>query len=252
MITTININNKNYSVDLSKPIDISIPLRAGKENVNCFYIPDVKMEPFRMGSFVGKVSEGGSCNVINIAFNPHGNGTHTECVGHISKEFCSLNQCLKTFFFTAKLISVTPEKIGDDLVITKSQLENCFTPNSEPLTPDSLLIRTLPNTKEKLTRQYSGTNPAYLHYRAAKWISEKGIEHLLLDLPSVDKEDDGGKLSAHHAFWNYPQRTKLNATITELVYVPDAIPDGTYLLNLMIASFENDASPSKPVMYAIE
>ena len=82
-------------------------------------------------------------------------------------------------------------------------------------------------------------------------MAEAGVNHLLLDLPSVDREDDGGKLLAHHAFWKYPQATRRQATITELIFVPDSIVDGTYLLNLQIASFENDASPSKPVLYKI-
>lgn len=119
-------------------------------------------------------------------------------------------------------------------------------------TPDSLIIRTLPNSQSKLTRKYSGTNPAYLDKDAALWIREKGIQHLLLDLPSIDKEMDDGKLTAHHAFWNYPKKTRMNSTITEMVYVPDKVKDGNYLLNHMIASFENDASPSKPVLYSLK
>ena len=51
-----------------------------------------------MGDWVGDVKQGGSVNFRNISFNPHGNGTHTECVGHISKEDFSINQCLKKFF----------------------------------------------------------------------------------------------------------------------------------------------------------
>jgi arylformamidase len=256
----INYKGKIVSVDLEKPIDISIPLRAGKENVNSFYIPPVKIEPFRMGSFVGSVNEGGSCNVNNIAFNPHGNGTHTECVGHISKENFTINQCLEKFFFFARLISITPEKINGDQVITKDQIISAFekfptsnlqfpTSNSELPTSDALIIRTLPNGDDKITKQYSGTNPPYLDHEAAKWMSEHGIEHLLLDVPSVDREDDGGKLSAHHEFWKYPHATRINATITEMIYVPSSIPDGDYFLNIQIASFENDASPSKPVLF---
>ena len=252
MLANISVKNKNYKIDLSKPIDISIPLHAGNKNVNAFHIPAVVIEPFRIGDFIGAVNKGGSCNVNNIAFNPHGNGTHTECVGHISRKFISLNQCLTEFFFIAKLITVKPEKQGDDLVITRSQIEKCFSPDSGLPTPDSLIIRTLPNSQSKLTRKYSGTNPAYLDKDAALWIREKGIQHLLLDLPSVDKEMDDGKLSAHHAFWNYPKKTRMNATITEMVYVPDKVKDGNYLLNLMIASFENDASPSKPVLYSLK
>jgi hypothetical protein len=84
-----------------------------------------------------------------------------------------------------------------------------------------------------------------------------GIKHLLIDLPSVDREEDGGRLAAHKAFWNVLDTTNLNpearvdCTITEMIYVNDAILDGSYVLNLQIASFENDASPSKPLLYAL-
>ena len=45
---------------------------------------------------------------------------------------------------------------------------------------------------------------------------------------------------------------RFNCTITEMIYVNDAVKDGSYILNLQFASFENDASPSKPVLYKIE
>jgi hypothetical protein len=77
------------------------------------------------------------------------------------------------------------------------------------------------------------------------------VEHLLIDMPSIDREMDEGKLLAHHAFWQYPENTQFHKTITEFIYVNNEIIDGTYLLNLQIASFENDASPSKPVLYKI-
>ena len=70
-------------------------------------------------------------------------------------------------------------------------------------------------------------------------------------MPSVDKERDGGELLAHNAFWNTSGKIRMNATITEFIYVPNTIEDGEYLLNLMIAPFENDATPSKPVLYQI-
>ncbi len=241
---------KKCTADLSKPIDISIPLRAGAENVKAFYASDVKIEPMKAGSFIGDVLQGGSCNVNDIAFNPHCNGTHTECVGHISKEKHSLNQCLKEFFFLAQLITVTPEEINGDKIISRASIEKSLPANFELQTSNSLILRTLPNDTAKLTKNYSGTNPPYIHHEAATWLRELGIEHLLLDLPSIDKEDDN-KLLAHHAYWHYPERTRQQATITELIYVPGSIPDGIYLLSLQVTSFENDASPSKPVLYKI-
>jgi arylformamidase len=85
---------------------------------------------------------------------------------------------------------------------------------------------------------------------AAVFLRECGVHHLLLDLPSIDKEADDGKLSAHHAFWHYPEATRKDCTITELIYVPDHVKDGEYLLCIHFPSFENDAAPSKPVLYA--
>ncbi len=246
MIAEILIKNKKYKTDLSKPMDISIPLRAGNENVIAWYAPPATIEPVRMGDWVGEVAKGGSVNFNNVFFNPHAHGTHTECAGHISKEFISLNQNLKSFFFLSHLISVTPEKIDGDEVITLPQILSAL--NKQQI--EALIIRTLPNELSKNIRHYSNTNPAYLHYEAAQWMCTNGVKHLLLDVPSVDKEKDDGKLLAHRAFWNYPASTRMDATITELIFVPDEIKDGIYLLNIQITSLENDASPSKPVLYA--
>ena len=99
--------------------------------------------------------------------------------------------------------------------------------------------------------QYSNTNPIYLLEESAIYLKEKGIEHLLIDLPSVDKEKDEGQLLSHNAFWNTDGELRMNATITEFIYVPNNVKDGSYFLNLMIAPFENDATPSKPVLYKI-
>ncbi|WP_035645901.1 cyclase family protein [Flavobacterium sp. ASV13] len=249
MIGKIN----NFEIDLSKPIDISIPLTNTDENPIAWYIEKPVIEPVVFGDWIGKVSEGkSSTNFNNIFFNPHGHGTHTECLGHITNDFYSINQSLKQFFFMAKLITVEPEKIGDDFVITKEQISALVNDKTE-----ALIIRTLPNQKDKKSRKYSNTNPPYLSEEAAIFIRESEIQHLLIDLPSVDKEHDEGKLLAHKAFWNVKdthnlnQDARLNATITEMIYVPDEIEDGNYILNLQIASFENDASPSKPILYKI-
>ncbi len=246
MKAIISIGAKEYAVDLSAPLDLSIPIMSGEQNVNAFYIDPVTFIPFQAGSFVGDVNQGGSCNVNTITINPHGNGTHTETVGHISKEKFPIRNSLSRFFFFAKVITITPVKSNDDLVMTldlikKEQLENA----------EALIIRTLPNSSEKKTRHYSGTNPPYMTPEAAFYLREAGIKHLLLDVPSIDREDDGGKLSAHHAFWNYPSAPRKDCTITELIFVDEKIADGFYLLELQYAAFDNDASPSRPILYGL-
>ncbi|MDG3582665.1 cyclase family protein [Galbibacter sp. CMA-7] len=245
--TTIEINQDTYTIDVSKPIDVSIPLRGEKSNPTAWYVGPPEIAPVTDGNFTGSVASGASTNFNNIFFNPHAHGTHTECIGHITKEFHSINDCLTRFFFLAELISVTPEETNGDRVITKKMIENALKNNS----PEAVLIRTLPNSEEKLTHQYSHTNPPYLLEETALFLREKGIKHLLIDLPSVDKEKDEGKLLAHKAFWNFNKKQRLDATITEFIFVPDHVVDGTFFLNLQIASFVNDASPSKPILYKI-
>lgn len=239
---------KTYQANLDKPLDISIPLRTGFESVNCFYAPLMEVWPVVAGDFVGSTAEGGPLNFMNVKLNPHGNGTHTECVGHIAKESYTINQCLKRFFFVAEVLSVFPRKIANgDRVILKEQVEEIMKHKGA----EAVIIRTLPNDDMKLSINYSGANPPYFHPDAINYLTDVGVQHLLVDLPSVDREEDGGQLLAHKAFWQYPEAVKANQTITELIYVPSYVKDGLYLLNIQIASFELDVSPSKPILYEL-
>lgn len=247
MKAIIEHHSKLIKIDLSKPLVISIPLRASKDNVNAWYIGEPKIEPVKNGDWIGSIKAGANVNFNNIHFNPHAHGTHTECIGHITEEFHSINKNLKQFFFTAEVISVAPEKYFKDTVISKHQLEILL----KDKTPEALVIRTMPNTKEKMNRHYSETNWTYILEDAMHFIRDKGIKHLLIDLPSVDREHDGGKLLSHKAFWDFDGDRRLDCTLTEFIYVPNKVIDGSYMLNLQIAPFENDATPSKPVLYKI-
>lgn len=249
MIATIFHLGKEYKVDFFKPIDISMPLHSGHNCTSAWYVPPMKLEPVVMGDWVGDVNKGGSVNFRNISFNPHGNGTHTECVGHISKEFYTINQNLKRFLFVAELITVLPVQLeNNDFVITAQQMKDHLKDCGKP---EAVVIRTLSNGINKLSTNYSNTNPPYMLKEAVEFLNQLGVRHLLIDMPSLDKEVDGGDLQAHHVFWNYPESVQLDKTITELIYVSNEINDGTYLLNLQIAPFENDASPSKPILYKV-
>ncbi|MDX5320597.1 MAG: cyclase family protein, partial [Bacteroidota bacterium] len=150
------LQTKNGQFDLDKGFDLSIPVRRGENSVEAFYIPHAQMEPFRAGGFVGSVPEGGACNCENILFNAHGNGTHTECVGHVSKEPHYLPETLFRHFFVAELVSIQPshQENGDYLILPEQ------VPNE---LPEAFIIRTLPNSSEKKYKKYSGTNPVYLH-----------------------------------------------------------------------------------------
>ena len=247
MEVVLTYNNKLYQIDLSQGMDISIPLHGNLDQVNCFYAPLFSSEPVKMGSFIGSVAQGGPVNFRNVRLNPHGNGTHTEGVGHISAEMESVNGILKNFHFFTQLISIYPTlRENGDRVIEKQTLE-IFMDGLENV--DSIVIRTLPNDPIKRSLKYSGTNPTYIAPEAMELIISKNIQHVLVDIPSVDREEDGGVLASHNLFWSGER--KKYCTITELIYVPDHIKDGLYLLNLQVAAMELDAVPSRPVLYKL-
>ncbi len=240
----LSLGDQVYRVDLSAPLDISLPLQPGLETVNCFYAPPAEFLPHREGNFVGAIDAGAPVNFFNIRVNPHGNGTHTECLGHIAPGGHTLAHTLRRFHLIARLISVYPQRQPNgDRTIEPEQVSDALQG------VDALVIRTLPNDEGKKQRHYSGTNPPYLSPAAAGLLAQAGIDHLLIDLPSVDKEEDGGKLLAHRAFWRYPERPRWESTISELIFVDNLIKDGLFLLNLQTVRIALDVSPSRPVLY---
>lgn len=250
MLITFDYNHKTYQADLSQPIDISIPLRFNQlDNPNAWYCPMPEEEPQRYDKWIIAVSEGASVNSFGLRLFPHGNGTHTEGVGHISLRNNSntIHQVLTTFHSMARLISVYPTRTeSGDRIIFKEQIKESFDESDAK----TLIIRTLPNDNIKKSISWSGINPPYVDAEAMAYIVECGVRHLLIDTPSVDREDDGGKVMAHRIFWK--GKRAADCTITEMIYVADHIKDGLYLLNLQIPSFESDAAPSKPVLYFLK
>ena len=241
-------------IDLSKPKPIHLSIENAQSR-EAWYVKPPSIVPHIQGDFIGSIAAGAAVNFNDIAFNPHAHGTHTECVGHILAGNHNILDLLETYHFEALLVSVRPEKIGADWVITKEILAAAI---SGQQLPPALIIRTLPNSREKLTKQYSHSNPPFLSEAAAESLRAHGVQHLLVDLPSVDKEEDQGALLAHKAFWNIGSTANLkngvrkNATITEFVFVAASLPDGPYFLQFGLGPFVNDACPSTVFLYNFE
>lgn len=254
MKARISTGLRELEFDLARPFPISIRLRHGQQNPVAWYADYPTITPVETEGFVGSVAKGGSVNTNDISFNPHGNGTHTECIGHLTEQAQQLDEYMREFIFLAQVVTVEPVEIKEDVSEFRKTGDRIIMPSSiaELEIKDdvrAIVIRTTPNSDEKLTRSYTGNNPPYVDPRCLALLREKGVEHVLIDLPSVDRESDGGLMKAHRAFWYDGKKPRLHATITEMVYVPELIMDGEYLLNIMIAPFGNDASPSKPVLY---
>ena len=245
----IKWDGKSFEIDFSSPIDISIAIKDPRieKGASAWYVDGPKFEPVIAEGFIGKVSEGGSVNFTNVYFNPHGHGTHTECLGHITSEAESIDRQLRSVPLPALMPclvhTVDPETIGDDRVVLAKNL-----PENTVL-PPALVLRTLPNSDDRKAQTWDNTNPPYLHPEFTQEIVNRGVNHLLIDLPSVDKEVDGGSLLSHRVFFGVPKKPRAHATITEFVYVPNSVADGLYALNLQVAAFDLDASPSRPILF---
>lgn len=250
-------------VDLNKfeAIDISIPLRFYGQQPNAYGVARASAEPVRAGSLIGDTRQGGSVNFERYTFIPHCNGTHTECVGHITDERISVRECLRDVIVPAVLVTVAPESDDNsdksgDLLISIGSLGHLKPPAPAGGTDMALLVRTLPNDGTKLRAQYGDDNiPPYFTADAMNYIVECGFKHLLVDIPSIDRLFDEGNLINHRIFWNMEPGsrevssvTRINSTITEMIFVPNDVEDGEYLLNLQIAPFESDCSPSRPML----
>lgn len=266
----VEIAGRRWLADPARAIDLSMPLRFDGPQPSAFGAAAARGQALEAGSFIGDVQRGGSCNCCSYSLTPHCNGTHTECIGHITLERISVRDIAVDHLVPALLLSVTPQasettaersvpapQPGDRL-ITRQALtaaaSACATSSFR-----ALVIRTLPNGKDKLSRDYgtAGTAP-YFSADAMRWIVEHDVRHLVVDLPSLDRAADEGHLTTHRLFWGVPPggksfsaATRADATVTELAYVDDSAADGFYLLNLQVAPFAADAAPSRPILYPV-
>jgi kynurenine formamidase len=263
---------RRWRADVTAPADLAIVLEFNGAQPSFFVATPASSEPLRIGGFTGSVANGASCNCAVHSLAPHCHGTHTECVGHVTRSPVTVASLTPVPPCVALVVSVRPEPLGAeaaaipgghaaaaDLVIRRPALETAASAWLDaPYT--AVVIRTLPNDVEKRHRAYSGSpSPApYFLPAAMRWLVERGVNSLVVDLPSLDRADDGGRLTAHREFWGLPpgsedamQATRGQALVTELAFVPDSAPDGLYLLDLQVPAFGSDAAPSRPVLYPL-
>ena len=275
----INIGNREVSIDLSNPVSLAIDLRfsAREGQPRHFGAPPASSRPFAVPGFSGSVEHGASCNCQTLTLTPHCNGTHTECVGHLTREPADAYSVAPFGLVPALLLSIEPtnaEASGestepppqpDDRLITRGAILQSWTKantsastSQTPFAPRALVLRSVPNSPNKRYYDYTDQTPPYLSREAASLLVERGIEHLVVDLPSLDRSHDEGRLTAHRIFFGLPrgstaltQATRPRATVTELAFIPDTAPDGPYLLELQVPALSGDAVPSRPLLYRL-
>lgn len=267
MQARVDIAGRSLGIDLARAVDLALPLDFGGPQPRHFGAPRASSRAFESGDFKGSVRRGASCNCELLTLIPHCNGTHTECAGHLTREGLDAYRLAPVGLTPALLLSVTPETAGEehtdpapqpgDRLITRAALMRAW-PRELPFAPQALIIRTLPNTPDKRVRDYSDQTPAYLSREAAQLLVERDIQHLIVDVPSLDRAHDEGRLSAHRVFFGMPRGStaletanRATATVTELAFVPDSVADGAGLLALQVPPLCGDAVPSRPLWYAL-
>jgi kynurenine formamidase len=260
---------QRFRVLAEQAIDLSIPLDFAGAQPRFFGAARAQAHPLEAGSFIGDVNAGGSCDCAVLTLIPHCNGTHTECVAHVVAESISVATVVPLAPMLGRVASVRPIPLrdsvdivtarhapDDDVIDAATIAAACADAPFESI--PALVLRTLPNPQAKRTRDWSATRAPYLTPAALRWLAAQHVRHLVVDLPSLDRADDGGRLAAHRAWWGLPEgstraadATRADCTVTELAYVPDSVGDGLYVVSLQVAPFVLDAAPSRPVLFPL-
>ncbi|MEJ6738421.1 MAG: cyclase family protein [Cryomorphaceae bacterium] len=234
--------------------DLSLAFELGRQRA--WYVPGMQAEFVQLGDWQGSVVSGSGVNFRTLSLNPHAQGSHTETLGHVCNGDFPVHAVPMPWLQDALLISVTPEdQHAMGKVIRWQMVKNAVEHIGGWQACTALIIRTLPNSEQKKTQNYAHQDAAYFESAVGSLLAAQGIQHWLVDLPSVDREEDGGALACHRTFWGLgPDETtpgpaaRVEATISELLYIPQAVEDGRWQLNLQVAPLENDAAPCVPIL----
>ncbi len=269
MIAELNVGGQKIRVALDRGVSLAIAVDFGRPGPRHFGAADPAAKPFTVGSFSGSVATGASANCSTITLTPHCQMTHTESVAHLTREAGDAWRVVPRGLLTAVVVSVLPEPAressestdpqpwGTDVLVTRRRLRAAW-PMGRMIDPVAAIIRTLPNDAGKRTRDYSDLVPPYLTREAVEWLVEKRIEHLVLDVPSLDRTHDDGHLVGHRLFFGLPSGStargdaaRSRSTITELAFIPDDVLDGPCVLSLAVPAIGGDAVPSQPIVYPL-
>lgn len=249
---------------LSEPVSLARTLDFAGAHPRAFGAPAATTAPFVAGGFNGEVARGASCNCRSVTLIPHCNGTHTESVAHLTLDTLAIESIVPLQPVPAVLVTVAPVEATStgegtdpaprpgDRVVTAEAIARAW-PRGWPAdfpAPEALVLR---------TGDGAGSPPPYLTREAAALAAARGIRHLVLELPSVDREDDGGRLAGHREFFGLPAAStaladakRADCTVTELALVPASCRDGAGALQLQVTPWLGDAVPSRPLWFALD
>jgi hypothetical protein len=245
-------------IDLSRPVSFAGSAHAGTVVAAPFGAPAPCASALRVGHFVGDVAQGGSCNCSVISLTPHASGTHTECVSHLTREALDAWTVVPRGLVPALLLRVSPRSA----TVTADEVAAAWAvaaPRSAPYPARAALIGCLDDARYRSAFEAGRWDALpFLAPDAVQWLIGQGIEHLLVDLPSLDPVADGGALAAHRDFFGLARgeasiaaARRAQCTVTELARFPSEAVPGAYLLSLQVPAIAGDAVPSRPLLYPV-
>jgi arylformamidase len=241
--------------EMEGPFDLSLAIEIGKKRA--WYVDGMVRRPVRLGDWVGSVADGGDVNFFTLEFNPHAHGSHTETVGHICRGHYPVNQIAIPWMQESLIITVHPS-VKQDIgrCISWKDVEASIEASGGLQGATALIVRCFERIPNVADMDHSNSDAPYFHFEVGSKLAELGIEHWLVDLPSVDREEDGGALACHRSFWKVGPKeskpnpdTRIHATISELLHIPSEVVDGRWHLQMNVSAMENDAAPCRPVVF---
>ncbi|MCU0760341.1 MAG: cyclase family protein [Steroidobacteraceae bacterium] len=268
-------------IDLGSAVSLARPLAFDGGDPLHFGAPAPRRRALQLPGFSGEVARGASCNCATLELTPHCNGTHTESVAHLVLEPLDACEVAPLEPLPALLLSLAPCSAGDtdedsdpvprpgDRLLTRGALRAAW-PAHMPFEPRALVLRTGPPTFSAApvrgptlpaVPQPSPEDavPPYLSRQLVTELVERGVEHLVVELPSIDRSHDEGRLCGHRLFFGLPpgsvrlaEARRAGCTITEFAQVPVQLADGPCALQLTTPRIAGDAVPSRPLLYRLE
>lgn len=259
-------------IDLAAPVSLARPVRFDGGGPRHFGAPAARARPYAAPGFSGEVRRGASCNCATIELTPHCNGTHTESVAHLVDEPLDVCDLVPLGLMPALVVSAAPvaasttDEDSDpapqpgDRLLTRTALLAGW-PATLPFAPRALVLRSAAGEADQNGADEGADGDATAPYLSRQLVGElvaRGIEHLVVDLPSIDRGHDGGRLCGHRLFFGLPpgstwlaQATRRACTVTEYARIPAALADGPCALQLTLPRLAGDAVPSRPLAFRL-
>jgi kynurenine formamidase len=246
-------NGKVKRFRLGEPLSVSreVYFKGETRSPNAFHLTPITSKTVEFeGQFIGDVSRGGSCNVDTLQYVPHGL-THLETSAHIlgPEAHPPTVKDIPVEKLSGIVFLIDLSQPGEESaqLVPRAAVQAKLEQNTLPI---SLLAI---KTRASLLPQdydFSGKNFLALAPGTAKGIHDytvcsSRIQCLILDLPSIDPEKDGGKLLAHRHFFGLPE-TGTNAgdkekrALVELAWFAN-LTEGYYYAVITPPRFETNA-----------